>query len=147
MQLDSFSKVESWNGLPAPDGIEAVLEFDDRFGDRTKAAGHVLFELYEYRIGWPDPRGPRLVNPWSAPLTTIEQQKAHWDRASGAYSFRLACDNVQWNHYYVLSAVFDSDDGQRFFSQIVMQGQAPEKSVEPTTTESAAEPGRRIPQP
>ena len=39
----------------------------------------VIFELYDYRPYWPDPRGPRLANPWTASLTTYEDQKAHWE--------------------------------------------------------------------
>jgi hypothetical protein len=59
MKLDTFSKVKDWNEDNVPDGIEALIEFDDRFGDRIKAAGTVIFELYDYRPYWPDPRGHR----------------------------------------------------------------------------------------
>ena len=57
MKLDTFSKINDLSGSGRPDGIEALIEFDDRFGDRTKAAGNVYFELFGYRPGWPDPRG------------------------------------------------------------------------------------------
>jgi len=135
MKLDTFSKVKDWNEDNVPDGIEALIEFDDQFGDRTKASGVVIFELYDYRPYWPDPRGPRLANPWTASLTTYEDQKAHWETASGAYMFRLAYDQAAWNHDYVLTAMFQSAEGTRFFSQIVLQRQKPE-SGEPTTTTS-----------
>jgi len=105
-----------------------LIEFDDQFGDRTKAAGTVVFELYDYRPYWPDPRGNRLANPWTASLTTYDEQKAHWEAASGAYMFRLSFDQAAWNHDYVLSATFESVSGARFFSQIVLKGQKPEKS-------------------
>jgi hypothetical protein len=124
MQLDTFSKVKNWTGGTAPNGIEAVVEFDDAFGDRTKAAGSVLFEIYAYRPGWPDPRGQRIVNPFSASLMTFDEQKAHWDRASGAYIFRLSCDQLDWSTSYVLSATYEAPVGsggpQRLFSQIVL---------------------------
>jgi hypothetical protein len=135
MKLDSFSKVKDWNNDNIPDGIEALIEFDDQFGDRTKAAGVVIFELYDYRPYWPDPRGPRLANPWTASLTTYEDQKAHWETASGAYMFRLGYDQAAWNHDYVLCATFQSAAGTRFFSRIVLQRQKPE-SREPTTATS-----------
>jgi hypothetical protein len=126
MKLDTFSKVKDWEGTAAPQGVEALIEFDDRFGDRTKAAGTIVFELYDYRPYWPDPRGARLANPWTASLTSYDEQKAHWEAASGAYMFRLAYDQAAWNHSYVLTATFESADGVRFFSQIVLPGQKPD---------------------
>lgn len=126
MKLDTFSKVKDWEGTAAPQGVEALIEFDDRFGDRTKAAGTIVFELYDYRPYWPDPRGTRLANPWTASLTSYDEQKAHWEAASGAYMFRLAYDQAAWNHSYVLTATFESADGVRFFSQIVLPGQKPD---------------------
>ena len=134
MKLDNFSKVRDWNNDSVPDGIEALIEFDDQFGDRTKAAGTVIFELYDYRPYWPDPRGPRLANPWTASLTTYDEQKAHWETASGAYMFRLAFDQAQWNHDYVLSATFQSVAGTRFFSRIVLQRQKPENREPPAAS-------------
>ena len=53
MKLDTFSKVKDWDADGIPNGIEALVEFDDRFGDRTKAAGVIVFELYDYRPYWP----------------------------------------------------------------------------------------------
>ena len=68
MRLDTFTKVRNWtnpnaeaNPLTPPDGIEAVVEFDDRFGDHTKAAGTILFELFDYRPGWPDHAHPARI--------------------------------------------------------------------------------------
>lgn len=121
MKLDTFSKIKDLAGTGKPDGIEALIEFDDRFGDRTKASGKIFFELFGYRPGWPDPRGERIVNPWSASLANYDEQKAHWERASGAYAFRLACDQLAWNQNYVLTATFESSSGQRFFTQIVLK--------------------------
>jgi hypothetical protein len=136
MKLDTFSKVKDWNNDAVPDGIEALIEFDDRFGDRTKAAGVVIFELYDYRPYWPDPRGTRLANPWTASLTTFADQKAHWETASGAYMFRLAFDQAVWNRNYVLTASFQSSAGTRFFSRIILKGQKP-AGREPATAPSA----------
>ena len=137
MKLDTFSKVKNWDANGIPNGIEALIEFDDRFGDRTKAAGVIMFELYDYRPYWPDPRGPRLANPWTASLATYDEQKAHWETASGAYTFRLAFDKALWNHSYVLTAMYQSAAGTRLFSRIVLRPQKPENR-EPTTTSSNA---------
>jgi hypothetical protein len=140
MQLDTFSKVKNWTSGTVPNGIEAVVEFDDAFGDRTKAAGSILFEIFDYRQGWPDPRGQRLVNPFSASLITFDEQKAHWDRASGAYIFRLSCDQLQLDRSYVLSATYQAPAGsggpQRLFSQIVL----PARQTRETPSESNTTP-------
>jgi hypothetical protein len=138
MKLDTFSKVKDWTGDGTPKGIEALVEFDDRFGDRTKAAGTVLFELFTYRPGWPDPRGERLANPWTASLETFDEQKAHWETASGAYMFRLAYDQTAWNKNYVLTATFESAAGARFFSRIVLKAEKPESPVEPTAAPNSS---------
>jgi hypothetical protein len=128
MKLDTFSKVKDWSGNGKPDGIEALVEFDDQFGDRSKAAGTIYFELYEYRPGWPNPKGTRLANPWSASLTTFDEQQAHWERVSGAYNFRLEFDGARLDRSYVLAATFESSAGARFFSQIILKAQEPEKN-------------------
>jgi hypothetical protein len=134
MKFDTFSKVKDWSGRGAPDGVEALVEFDDRFGDRTKAAGTILFELFAYRPGWPDPRGVRLANPWTASLSDYDEQKAHWETASGSYLFRLAYDQTAWNRNYVLTATFQSSSGARFFSQTVLKAQAPESHEQSTSS-------------
>jgi hypothetical protein len=121
MQLVNFSKVKDWSGSGKPEGVEALVEFDDSFGDRTKAAGTILFEIYDYRRGWPDPRGARVVNPFTASLQTFEEQRAHWDRATGAYIFRLAFDGARLDRSYVLTAMYESPQSEhRLFSQIVL---------------------------
>src|SRR5262245_62034333 len=44
-----FTQVKDWTGDGKPDGIEALIELQDQFGDPTKASGRIVFELYEYR--------------------------------------------------------------------------------------------------
>jgi hypothetical protein len=142
MTLDTFSKVRDWNGNGIPDGVEALVEFDDRFGDRSKAAGIILFELFAYRPQFPDPRGARLANPWTASLATYDEQKAHWEAASGAYMFRLALPGLSWTKSYVLTATFQSSGGSRYFSSIILPPVKPETPVEPATQSSSSDAGR-----
>jgi len=130
MKLDSFTRVKDWNHSGSPSGVEVFVEFVDRFGDRTKASGTMLFELYEYRSGFPDPRGKRLENPWSAALLSFDQQAAHWDKASGSYLFRLDDTNLSTSRSYVLAATFEPTTGGRFFTRMVLQAQPP---VQPQT--------------
>jgi hypothetical protein len=110
----SFTQVKDWSGDGKPDGVEALFEVRDRWNEPIRATGRVLFELYEYRIGSPDPRGRRLVNPWAASLATVEEQTARWDRVSRAYKFQLAYPQADPARTYVLAASFETEGGRLF---------------------------------
>ncbi|HUB27305.1 MAG TPA: hypothetical protein VL992_17910 [Tepidisphaeraceae bacterium] len=126
-----FTQVKSWTGRNAADGIEAVLEFQDRFGDTTKASGTVLFELYSYRTGFPDHRGARQAEPWIASLDSVDSQKLHWRSEIGAYDFLLALPTVSTSTDYVLTAMFEPPSGRRLFAQTIIIGQ--KKTSHPAT--------------
>jgi hypothetical protein len=113
-----------------PDGIEAQLEFDDQFGDPTKAAGKVLFELFSYRKDAPDPRGTRLGGPWVGSLATLDEQNARWNTTLRTYLFQLSDPAVRTDQSYVLSAIFQLSGGGRFFDHIILPAVAVKK---PTT--------------
>jgi hypothetical protein len=141
-----FTQVKDWTGDNHPDGVEAELEFQDQFGDPTKAAGKVMFELFSYRRGYPDSRGERLVNPWVGSLLSLQQQYEHWNRTSRTYSFQLAMPGISTRKSYVLTAMFEHSDGRRFFSRVILKGEdegpkkgsqppaLPEPTTTPTTT-------------
>ncbi|HMB95926.1 MAG TPA: hypothetical protein VKK61_07805 [Tepidisphaeraceae bacterium] len=132
-----FTQVKDWTNDNHPDGIEALIEFQDQFGDPTKASGKVIFELYEYRKHDPDPRGERLVNPWIGDLSTLDAQQERWNRTSRTYSFQLAWDQIKENESYVLTAEFQANSGARFFDQIVLEGKQPEPTSNPTSPSTA----------
>src|SRR6187551_2342295 len=71
-----FTQVKDWTGDGKPDGIEALIEFSDRFDDPTKASGRAIFELFGYRPYNPDPRGERVASPWTGSLVTMDEQRA-----------------------------------------------------------------------
>jgi len=130
-----FTEVKSWTGKTTPDGIEAVLEFDDRFGDSTKAAGAVIFELYDFRRGYADYRGERIVNPWAVSLNSPAQQEAHWRREISAYSFLLSFPAIRTDRNYVLTASFEPLEGPRLFARpLIIQGQT-KKNAPPAVLE------------
>lgn len=126
-----FSQVKDWTGDGLPDGLEVLVEFQDQFGDPTKAAGTVMFELYGYRQGNPEPRGARLANPWIGSIATAREQRMRWNRTSRTYTFQLAFPTISASTDYVLSAVFRSSTGGRFFDRVVLKGQ--EESGAPAT--------------
>jgi hypothetical protein len=129
-----FTQLKDWTGDNRPDGVEALLEFQDQFGDPTKASGTVIFELYDYRKGNVDPRGQRVVNPWVGSLQTLAEQQARWNRTSRTYYFQLEYPAIRADRNYVLTATFDTG-ATRFFDQIVLEGErsGPRERVPPST--------------
>jgi hypothetical protein len=121
LRIHPFTALKDWNGDNKPDGIEALLELDDRFREPTRATGTVLFELFEYRRNHPDPRGDRLAA-WRGSLQTIEEQRARWNRISRTYTFQLAYPPIRAEHSYVLQAWFDVG-GRRLTSQVILEAQ------------------------
>jgi hypothetical protein len=138
-----FSQVKDFNGDGKNDGIEALVEFTDQFGDPTKASGKIIFELYSYRAYNPDPRGERLVNPWIGSLNNLEEQRARWNRTSRTYLFQLEYPEVRINRSYVLNATFDGGRG-RFFDRIIIEPQG-EATAGPRVEPPAKEPQVREP--
>jgi hypothetical protein len=128
-----FTQVKDWTGDGRPDGVEALLEFQDQFGDPTKAAGTAVFELYNYRRGDVDPRGERVCNPWVGSLQTLDEQQARWNRTSRTYYFQLEYPAIRTDRNYILTATFDTG-GTRFFDQIVIQGEQLPRNQRPATT-------------
>ncbi len=122
----TFTEIKDWTGDNKPDGIEAVIELQDQFGDTTRATGKVIFELYAYRYSAPDPKGERVGGPWVGSLLTRDEQIANWNSAIRGYSFELAQPNLSRERNYVLTAEFDLG-GHRLFDQVVIEGNDPEK--------------------
>lgn len=115
----TFTQIKDWSGNHKPDGIEAVVEFQDQFGDPTRAAGNLRFELYHFSAADPDHRGTRIAI-WPASLATKDDQIAHWDAAARGYTFQLALPSISNNRTYVLSAQFDRPN-QRLFDQLIIE--------------------------
>jgi hypothetical protein len=116
-----FSQVKDWTHDDRPDGIEALIELQDQFGDPTKASGRVVFELFEYRPYDPEPRGQRLVNPWIGDLNSLDAQRDRWNRTSRTYGFQLAYPQIRADRAYVLTASFELSLGGRYFDQIILE--------------------------
>ncbi|HWE02531.1 MAG TPA: hypothetical protein VG326_08975 [Tepidisphaeraceae bacterium] len=120
----TFTQIKNWTGGKKPDGIEAIIEFDDQFGEPTRAAGMIRLELYNFRSADPDHRGQRLAI-WSATLSTHDDQVGHWDPAARGYTFQLAFPKINADHAYVLTAQFDHNN-TRLFDQLVLEPSAKE---------------------
>jgi len=116
-----FTRLRDWTTDQKPDGIDALIEFQDQFGDPCKAAGTVIFELYDFQKFSPERRGPRVCNPWQGSLLTLADQHERWNRTSRTYSFPLEYDQINPKATYVLTAQFQLPHGGRFFDQIVLE--------------------------
>ncbi|HEX8339852.1 MAG TPA: hypothetical protein VF624_02990 [Tepidisphaeraceae bacterium] len=129
----AFTKVDDFDSDGRVDGLEAVVELQDQFGDPTKGAGRVVFELFEYKPYQPDVRGPRLVAPWEGRLDSMEDQRARWNTVNRAYIFQLAWPQISDKGNYVLAATFELTGGSRFFNQVILEGrrEAPAASGPP----------------
>lgn len=115
-----FTKISDWSGDGKPDGIEALVELRDQFGDPCKARGQFVFELFDYQPQSPDPRGTRLVNPWIGSIKTVDEQRQRWNFASRCYLFRLESDRIKETGSYVMSVSFEPEGGTRLFDQFVI---------------------------
>src|SRR5688572_26791518 len=154
-----FTQVKDWNADSRPDGIEALIELQDQFGDPTKASGRVIFELFEYQAYEPERRGERLVGPWIGYLETLDEQRDRWNRTSRTYSFQLEYPRIQGNRTYVLTADFQLSGGGRFFDRVIVEGSrggegeslypptAAPSPMTPPPTQPLDGPGPRTPQP
>jgi hypothetical protein len=121
LRIHPFTAVKDWTGDNQPDGVEVLLELQDRFRDPTKATGTALFELYAFRKYAPDPRGERLAA-WRGSVQTLDEQRMRWNRISRTYSFQLAYPQIRSDHSYVLQVWFDQG-GRRLTNQVVLEGQ------------------------
>ena len=133
-----FTRIKDWTGDNMPDGIDALIEFQDAFGDPTKASGRVIFELYEFIKYDPTHTGERMTTPFIGELQTFEQQQDRWNRTSRTYAFPLEYSAVKTNRAYVLKATFEVAGGGRFFDSLVLE--PPGGAYAPTTRGTKAEP-------
>lgn len=116
----TFTQVKDWTGDGKPDGVEVVLELQDQFGEPTRAAGKVRFELYSFHEAAEERRGKQMTDPWIFPLNTRDEQMAHWNPVERGYTFQLPYDKIVANRRYVLTAQFDRPDG-RLFDELILE--------------------------
>jgi len=124
-----FTKISDFDGDGQPDGIEAVVQFQDQFGDPTKAVGRLVFDLYRFRPYNPDPRGDHVAGPFEGRLDSLQDQRARWNNATGAYIFQLAYPDVKATVDYTLTATFEPLSGGRFTDTDVIEGDHSKKNA------------------
>lgn len=137
-----FTRVADFDADGNSDGLEALVELQDRFNDPTKAVGRIVFQVYRYRPYNPDPRGERVAGPFEGRIDTAADQKARWSRVNRAYIFQLAFPNAQKTGDYVLEAMFESSTGGRLFDRMTLEGERdqPAPASGPSPLNGAADP-------
>jgi len=81
------TKIASFDDDEIPDGILAVVQPEDQFGDPIKAAGLFYFELWTYQQASAERKGRRLAF-WSHVIDSAERLELHWTPAQ-MYEFQL----------------------------------------------------------
>lgn len=108
IEIQPFTRIGSFKGDAIPEGIIAVVQPRDAFGDPVKAVGRFYFELWTYRNASNDRRGERLEF-WEQTLDSKDDVRLHWNSAQ-MYEFQLAwtqgAGTVQPGRQYLLTATY-----------------------------------------
>lgn len=99
--------------------ISAHVEFRDRVNDVTKAVGTFRFELYRVPEGGAaSAAGRKLETQWSASVQTIDENVAHYDRATRTYEFKLELERLPAPGSHLLLVVqFTDSEGRRYWAE------------------------------
>jgi len=123
----TFTQLKDWTADGKVDGVEAVVELLDSFGEPTRGSGTLVFELSNYRSN--DPRSPssRVVEPFIVKLETREQQQARWNPALRSYTFQIPVTKIDPTQTHVLSVSFETlgganrPGGGRLFDRLIIE--------------------------
>jgi hypothetical protein len=88
--VEPFTRAASFDDDDTIDGIEFLLRavnYLDNPG--LMIVGHLRVELYTFVPASADHKGQQLDR-WDIPLRTEQDQRAHWNRLTQMYEFRLA---------------------------------------------------------
>jgi hypothetical protein len=69
--------------------LEVRVELVDQLGDVTKGVGDLRFELYAEEDKASQKMPGVRINQWDAPMTTLEQNRQHYDAITRTYAFKL----------------------------------------------------------
>lgn len=117
-----FTKARSFDDDAIPDGLGISLRTLDAAGDPVKAYGTFMFELYTFHSASLNKRG-ELLQTWTQPVASIEEQKQFWERVTATYEFQLSWEGnpLPPQKRYVLVASFQAPGGDRLFDQYELE--------------------------
>ena len=128
---DTFTRLRDSNGDETPDQLEANIELIDAFGDATKGAGIMRFDLYDYAPEGTDFVGEPVGSTQTYDLSTGLEQSRYWQSVVRTYRFRLPWQ-LAGDQRYVLSVVYEpgeaeretlTDEPRRLYDRIVVGGE------------------------
>jgi hypothetical protein len=121
-----FTKLKSFSESDQPDGIEILLQARNALDNPgLMIAGTVRIELYSYLQASAERKG-RQLQKWTIPLQTEKQQKAHWNRLTQMYEFRVGVDvaRIPRADRYVLLVTYRSPFGTFLTDELVLSPRA-----------------------
>ena len=113
-----FTKPRSFDDDAIPDGLGVSLRMLDAAGDSVKAYGTFMFELYAYKQASAQHRG-ELVQTWTQPVVSPDDQKQFWERVTNMYEFQLSWEGQPFrpDNRYILAASFQASGAKRLFDE------------------------------
>ena len=125
-----FTKPRSFDEDAIPDGLGVSVRTLDAAGDPVKAYGTFIFELYAYKPGTSDHRGP-LLHTWTQPITSPKDQKQYWERVTTTYEFQLSWEGqpIEPQKKYILTATLQAPGAKRLFDEYEFEFRISRKDI------------------
>jgi len=112
--------------------LEVRMELLDQVGDVTKGVGDFRFELYADKLKASLRGVDERLNVWDGPVSTLEQNRQHYDSITRTYSFKLRLDPAPpADQKLRLVAQFTDPSGKRILAEAPLS-YTPGKPGEPT---------------
>jgi len=107
------------------DGIEAILEAHDSFGDPVKCVGTFNFELHTMRMASGDKVG-RRIGFWSVKINSDRTLVEYWNRLTRSYRFPLQLsDGPLEPGRYIFSSRLITPTGDKLYDSYEFSHQTP----------------------
>ncbi len=127
-----FTRVKSFDDDATPDGIELLLQAVNSLDGPGMLVGRVHVDLLEYVPASGD-TGGRRVDYWDVDLSTIEEQRKYWNRATQMYEFRLQVNPsvVPAKDRFVLQVTYTSPLGEHLTDQCIIDSRTARRTWRP----------------
>ncbi len=129
--VEPFTRVTSFDNDAIPDGIEVLLQAVNSLGHRGQiVAGYIRVELFEHVPASGDKKGRRFQY-WEVALTTVQEQKRHWNEITQMYELLLQVDPepITPADKYILAVTYSSPLGEHLTDECLITHRTPETSL------------------
>lgn len=118
LEIESFTKIVSFNERRTADGLEVIIRALDAAGDPTKVVGTFNIELYRQPVGANAGQIGQRLSSWNVSTNEPESFVQHWERFGRFYRFtlRLDTDDLPAGQYKV-NAWVELPNGTRLFAE------------------------------